>query len=308
LTVIPEQIPADLKALDQWLIWRYFWKADIGYWDKPPLDANKSGNAGKSTDPKTWATFAKALSTHQLGNLDGIGIALTEKNGIIGFDLDDCRNPETSEIDPWALKIVEQVHTYWEISPSGTGLRGFGYGRKPGSHCRAGDFEMYSHGRYVTLTGHHLDSTPATIEPVQAGIDAVYQEMFPSKERQVLSNGNSPHAEDTAILEALRHYRNGAKFCRLFDDGDISEYQGDHSVADQGLCRLIAFRTQDPDQVHRLFRLSALNRKKWETREDYRDRTIARAITHVRDRYQGVSVENNGQPQDERNASASRDF
>lgn len=101
--------------------------------------------------------------------------------------------------------------------------------------------------------------------------------------------------------------KNGAKFCRLFDDGDISEYQGDHSVADRGLCRLIAFRTQDPDQVDRLFRLSALNRDKWEYREYYRDRTIARAITHVRDRYQGVSAESNGQPQDERNASANSD-
>ena len=102
-------------------------------------------------------------------------------------------------------------------------------------------------------------------------------------------------------------HRNGAKFCRLFDDGDISDYQGDHSVADQGLCRLIAFRTQDPDQVDRLFRLSALNRQKWESRADYRDRTIARAITHVSDRYQGVSAESNGQPGDERNTSSISD-
>ena len=52
--------PCRLQTLDQWLIWRYFYKPDLGYWDKPPLDANKSGNAAKSTDPKTWATFDKA--------------------------------------------------------------------------------------------------------------------------------------------------------------------------------------------------------------------------------------------------------
>ena len=103
LSVIPEHIPADLKALDQWLIWRYFYKPDLGYWDKPPLDANKSGNAARVTDPKTWATFEKALSTYQLGHLDGIGSALTDKNGIVGFDLDDCRDPETGDIAPWAL-------------------------------------------------------------------------------------------------------------------------------------------------------------------------------------------------------------
>ena len=104
LPVMAKQIPTDLKTLDQWLIWRYFYKPDLGYWDKPPLDANRSGNAGKSTDPKTWASFDKALSTYQLGNIDGIGLALTEKNGIVGFDLDDCRDPETGEIAPWALQ------------------------------------------------------------------------------------------------------------------------------------------------------------------------------------------------------------
>jgi NrS-1 polymerase HBD domain len=307
LVVLPNNIPADLKALDQWLVWRYFLKD--GDWTKPPLDANKSGNAGSSTDPKTWATVEKALSTYQLGTLDGIGLALTEKNGIVGFDLDDCRNPETGDIAPWALKIVEQVPTYWEISTSGTGLRGFGYGRKPGGRCRTGDFEMYSHGRYLCLTGHHLDGTPQTIEAVQASIDLIYAEMFPAQDRQPSSNGDSPHTDDTAIVDALRRFKNGAKFCRLFDDGDISisPYHGDHSIADQGLCRLIAFRTQDPDQVDRIFRLSALFRQKWELREDYRDRTIARAITHVRDRYQGVSAESNGQPSDEQHTSSIRD-
>ena len=106
------------------MIWRYFYKPDLGYWDKPPLDANRSGNAAKSTDPKTWAPFEKALSTYQLGNLDGIGLALTEKNNLVGFDLDNCRDPETGNLAPWAQFIVEQLRTYWEISPSGTGLRG----------------------------------------------------------------------------------------------------------------------------------------------------------------------------------------
>jgi hypothetical protein len=35
LVVIPENIPAELKALDQWLIWKYFWKPDLGYYDEP---------------------------------------------------------------------------------------------------------------------------------------------------------------------------------------------------------------------------------------------------------------------------------
>jgi NrS-1 polymerase HBD domain len=299
LVVLPEHIPADLKALDQWLIWRYFWKADLGYYDKPPLDANKSGNAGSCTNANTYATFEKALSSYQLGKFDGIGLALTEKNGIVGFDLDDCRDPATSEIAPWARKIVAQVPTYWEISPSGTGLRGFGYGCKPGGRCRASNFEMYVSGRYLCMTGHHLDGTPTMIEPVHEAIDAIYTEMFPTHELHTSRNGNSPHGEDEAIIAHLKRMANSPKFCQLFDDGDISEYQGDHSVADQALCALIAFRTQDPEQIDRIFRLSALNRSKWTDREDYRDKTIAKAVTFRKDFYQGVSVESYGQPNDE---------
>jgi NrS-1 polymerase HBD domain len=252
-----------------------------------------------STDPKTYAMFEKALKTYQLGTFDGIGLALRKENGLVGLDLDSCRDPDTGAFAPWALRIVQRVRTYWEISTSGTGLRGFGKGRKPGGRCRTGDFELYSHGRYLCITGHHLDGTPTTIEPVQEAIDAIYTEMFPAQERQTSNNGDSPHGEDEAIIAHLKRMVNRAKFCRLFDDGDISDYSGDHSAADQGLCRLIAFRTQEPEQIDRIFRLSALSRQKWESREDYRDQTIAKAITHVRDRYQGASAESNGQPEGE---------
>jgi hypothetical protein len=43
LVVLPQNIPEGLKILNQWLIWKYFYKADLGYWDKPPLDANQRG-------------------------------------------------------------------------------------------------------------------------------------------------------------------------------------------------------------------------------------------------------------------------
>ena len=306
LQVIPDQIPAELKALDQWLIWRYLYKPDLGYWDKPPLNANQHGNTAKSTDPKTWATFEKALSIYHLGKYDGIGIALTEKNGLVGFDLDDCRDPETGEIEPTALAIVEGIPTYWEISPSGTGLRGFGYGRKPGSRCRAGDFEMYVSGRYLCITGHHLEGTPATIEAVQDGINTIYAQVFPTQQPHRSSNGDSPHNNDEAILQLARSARNGAKFCTLFDDGDISTYEGDHSRADLALCRLIAFYTQTPEQVDRIFRQSALCRPKWD-RTDYRDWTITKAIESAPERWHGVSAESNGQPEDEQHISSVSD-
>ena len=192
LLVIAEHIPADLKTLDQWLVWRYFYKPNLGSWDKPPLDANKSGNAAKSTDPKTWATFDKALSTYQLGNLDGIGLALTEKNGIVGFDLDDCRDPETGIIDDVALKIVERCPPIGKSHRRDRTPRVWLWSQAWGS-LPIRRLRNVFQGRYLCLTGHHLEGTPTTIEPLQAGIDAIYTQMFPTQARPAPSDGDSPY-------------------------------------------------------------------------------------------------------------------
>ena len=132
------------------------------------------------TDPKTWATFEKALSTYQLGHLDGIGLALTDKNGIVGFDLDDCRDPETGEIG-----AVGTSSSLNNSSPIGRFLRaGPAYEASATVASLAvavvrATLRCTPSGRYLCITGHHLDGTQTTIEPVQAGIDAVYAQIFP---------------------------------------------------------------------------------------------------------------------------------
>ncbi|MDP9486108.1 MAG: hypothetical protein M3Q49_10050, partial [Actinomycetota bacterium] len=78
-----------------------------------------------------------------------------------------------------------------------------------------------------------------------------------------LSEPVSPPLSDEEVLEKARRARNGEKFARLYDDGDLSEYDGDHSSADLALVGRLAFYTQDPGQVDRLFRQSALMRPKW---------------------------------------------
>ena len=79
------------------------------------------------------------------------------------------------------------------------------------------------------------------------------------------------------IICKLRKQKNGEKFCKLFDEGDFSDY-GSQSEADLALCSMIAFRVgDDPDAIGQIFRQSALYREKWE-REDYREDTLAKGI------------------------------
>lgn len=78
------------------------------------------------------------------------------------------------------------------------------------------------------------------------------------------------------MLAKARAAKNGDKFCRLWA-GDTSGHGDDDSAADLALLSMLAFYTQDPAQLDRLFRRSGLYRGKWE-REDYRRGTIAKAI------------------------------
>jgi len=106
----------------------------------------------------------------------------------VGIDLDHCRDPQTGEITPRALEIVQRLDSYTEISPSGDGLHILVIGQLPRQGNKCGGIEMYSSGRYFTVTGQHLPGTPTTIEERQAELTALYQEVFgESSERR------SPH-------------------------------------------------------------------------------------------------------------------
>jgi primase-polymerase (primpol)-like protein len=82
---------------------------------------------------------------------------------------------------------------------------------------------------------------------------------------------------DAELLERIRQSASGPKFDSLWS-GTIGDYPS-HSEADLALASVLAFWTQrDPVRIDLLFRQSKLNREKWETREDYRRRTIDCAL------------------------------
>jgi hypothetical protein len=90
-------------------------------------------------------------------------------------------------------------------------------------------------------------------------------------------------AKDEDIILLASHAANGAKFRKLYEQGDLSNHADDASRADMALVGMLAFYAgPDPDRLDRLFRNSALMRDKWE-RDDYRTRTIEKAM--VRDSY-----------------------
>lgn len=166
LPLIPENVPALLRETPRWVLWR-FTLVERGpqggqkrkVWAKVPKQPN--GRNAKSTDPLTWCTWAQALAAYQTGRFDGVGFIFDGSDGLVGVDLDDVREVDvldgTTTLEPVALDALARLPGYWEVSPSGTGIKG--WINAPGIGAQKNDdlgIEVYDAGRYFAVTGHEV--------------------------------------------------------------------------------------------------------------------------------------------------------
>jgi len=101
-------------------------------------------------------------------------------------------------------------------------------------------------------------------------------------------NDNHMHApsvlSNEQVIELCRKAKNAAKFSDLFDAGETSGYSS-ASEADLALISIMAFYSQEFDQLDSLYQQSALMRPKWQ-RSDYRNRTINRVLANLTETYE----------------------
>lgn len=170
IDVLVDNIPDEIKALNRWVTWDWTWSVKQGKWTKPPMQA--SHRLASSTDPKTWTRFDIAYLVGR--NRAGIGFILGADVGIVGIDLDKCRDPITGEIKPLQAEIIRQLDTYAEVSPSGTGVKLLCRGTLP-ERCRKANHELgveiYCDKRYFTITGQVLPGVPQHINERQSQIE-----------------------------------------------------------------------------------------------------------------------------------------
>jgi hypothetical protein len=287
LTVRPDGIPTELKLLAQWVLWRYTWKD--GRWTKLPLRPN--GRTASSTNPATWSTFDTVVAAYRAGGWDGIGLIHLHTDRITGIDLDHCGTPDTGSLEPWAADIVAELDTYTETSPSGSGVRAYTRGVKPGRRCRKGQLELYDGltkegkqgGRFLTITGCRLTNYSGTVNDRQQQIDSLYRRTFGQQTKNsngfhaTTFGGDCPLPLDAAELARWKCLGSDkADRIRALWSGDISYYKGDESAADQGLCNFLFVLTNgDRHRSEQLFGDSVLGKRiKWTRRQDYRELTL----------------------------------
>jgi hypothetical protein len=153
LEVREHGIPQCLKDRNAWVCWRYVLRGTK--WNKVPFQPN--GKHASSTNPATWNSFDAVMAAYKRGGFDGIGIALDNKpdaNGrvLAGVDFDGVvlEGRLTDDTKDW----IKRFNTYAEKSPSGTGIRLFGYAPPLPSGIAGGGVELYTAARYLTVTGH----------------------------------------------------------------------------------------------------------------------------------------------------------
>ena len=122
MTPHEQHVPTAARALPNWVGWRY--ETRDGKKTKVPIDPHTNRRA-KTNDPTTWADYETALAAVAKYGLEGVGYVFAEDDPFSGIDIDDCRDPETGVIAEWAQEIIGAVPTYWEVSPSGTGVKGW---------------------------------------------------------------------------------------------------------------------------------------------------------------------------------------
>jgi hypothetical protein len=186
-------IPDALKARPQWILWRGIWRPN------PPRPGQKATKIpinpraltpARVDDPRSWATYETTVAALDVALEEwklaqgqpwlggGVDFVFSETDDYFGLDLDTCIDPATGTVAAWAQAIVAQLSTYTELSQGRAGLHLIGEGTLPPGRRKKGQLELYSEGRFFALTGWRLDQYPATIEPRQAALNALWCQCF----------------------------------------------------------------------------------------------------------------------------------
>lgn len=284
-----------LDKLNQWINARS---------DKVPFDA-LTGKKINPNDTANHLTYAEALRrSTAYGCLTGF--SLQPFDGVGCLDIDNCRNPQTGELNDKVKAILALFPgAYYEVSISGTGIHIWLRCNKALLQDRARKFdgvEFYTIERYIAI-GHCVsgdfsrDWTAELLDFVPLRSTSPGPEQLPTAptltdaeiaERigKALANRGSASAAfgSKASFSAL-WAGDAEQLARFFPSSTGDQF--DRSSADAALMTHLAFWLgRDPAAMDRAFRQSALMRPKYDERPDYRASTIGNAIAGCSNIYQ----------------------
>lgn len=284
------------------------WRLEPGKDGKPTKIPYNPATGGKaqSNNPTTWGTYEQASAAMERKGYSGVGFMFAKLDGeyaLCGIDIDV--KDDKPHLSPEEItELLTHMQTYSELSPSGNGhhimflldlsklpedyKQGY-YQKNPGNGLEA--YIATVTNRFFTYTGEAVNSedveerTPQFLEFLDRYMQKKKGKNKPSTSQpaSIGMDGKGNIGIDKSIQDLIsiaRAAKNGDRFSALFDRGDISLYNNDHSAADLALANIIGFYSQgDTNRAEEMFSMSALGqRDKWKTRADYRAATIAEGI------------------------------
>lgn len=262
-------IPPNLQKRGLFCLYRLERKTpDAVKLDKVPYKSD--GTRANSSNPADFCSFEEALAAYNGGGLDGIGIGCFAPIGMT--DVDGCVHD--GKLDEWAQEIVDELDSYTELSPSGTGIHifflveDFFYDKERYYiNNRKTHVEVYVPGathRFLTMTGKRIHGNEVMERTEQLkGILEKYMVRPQANVTLLKITAPGSFLSDSSVIAKMRTSKQGEKAKALWE-GNIPDGKS-HSEADMALAEILAFWCGgDIKQMDRLFRQSGLMRDKWD--------------------------------------------
>jgi putative DNA primase/helicase len=168
-----ERMPSELRTLKSWVLWAPVWNGSK--WTKRPIQI--SGYGASTTNPKNWSCFddvkqayeravqrgymelrekAKPVQQVPVGGVGFVFDGRPDENGLVFAGVDFDKVISGGKIAPLARERIRSLGSYTELSVSGGGLHVIVKARPLKSGITHDGVEMYTSGRYFTMTGEAL--------------------------------------------------------------------------------------------------------------------------------------------------------
>jgi predicted P-loop ATPase len=165
-------MPSAMKALPQWLVWRFL-AGDPG---KKPRKVpfyvsgrRRSGMQGDPADRAELVSFAEALDCLGHGLYTGLGFAFLPGDGLIGIDIDGAIDAD-GVVGERCQAIIDACGSFTELSPSGKGVHIIVAGESETFKDNSIGLEVFCGRQFFTCTGRRWGGTLGEVAPIDDAV------------------------------------------------------------------------------------------------------------------------------------------
>lgn len=160
-----------LKMVDQWICWAEHRSEAKD--EKIPLNTDsyisyrKEFSPAGFSDKSIWMPYEEAIEKCERHNdISGIGFVFTDSDNISYIDIDDCIEQKSLKMNEEPFRVMKNIDSYAEFSPSQTGIHIISRGKASSHGWAAGKHNLNISiwdRSWMTVTQNHIKGTPAEI-------------------------------------------------------------------------------------------------------------------------------------------------